>query len=95
MIQGGACDVPVIVTVLGDVAHPRKRLVATLLDDLEVPDLNTRYGEVRDLEFDSDRCALVERLVLCRRRCSQSKLMRVNGGARRRIMRKDAHLLGR
>eukprot|EP00964_Phaeocystis_antarctica_P161881 scaffold135140_cov65-Phaeocystis_antarctica.AAC.1 len=48
-----------VVAVLRDVADPRKRLVAALLDDLEVADLDPRDGEVGDLELDGDR-----RLVL-------------------------------
>lgn len=44
-----------VVAVLGDVAHPRQRLVARLLNDLQVPDLDARHGEIRDLELDADR----------------------------------------
>mmetsp|Transcript_19785 Transcript_19785/g.45576 ORF Transcript_19785/g.45576 Transcript_19785/m.45576 type:complete len:209 (-) Transcript_19785:911-1537(-) len=48
-----------IVAILGDVAHPWKRLVSALLDDLEIPYLDARDGEVGDLKLHRDR-----RLVL-------------------------------
>jgi hypothetical protein len=40
--------------LLGDVSDPRKSLIARLLDDLEIADLDAGYGEVRDLELDGD-----------------------------------------
>jgi hypothetical protein len=43
-----------IISVRCDVAHPRKRLVAAALNDLEVPHLNPRHSKVRDLELDPD-----------------------------------------
>lgn len=43
--------VPVIVPVLRDVSYPRQSLVAALFHDLQVPDLDARDREVRDLVF--------------------------------------------
>ena len=40
-----------VVAVLRNVAHPRKSLVAALFDDFEVPHLNARHCEVRDLKL--------------------------------------------
>lgn len=48
---------PIIVPVLCDISNPRQCLVSTLLHDFEVSHLNSRYSEIWDLEFDSDRCA--------------------------------------
>ena len=41
-------------SVLGNVSHPRKRLVAALLNDLEVADLDARRREVGDLKLHLD-----------------------------------------
>jgi hypothetical protein len=46
---------PVVITILCYVSHPRQRLVATLLDDLEVPHLYPRHRKVGNLEFDRYR----------------------------------------
>ena len=43
-----------IVPVLGDVPDPGQCLVAGLLYDFQVPHLDTRRGEVGDLELDVD-----------------------------------------
>jgi hypothetical protein len=39
---------------LRDIPHPGQGLIATLLYDLEIPDLDAGDGEVWDLEFDGD-----------------------------------------
>jgi len=43
-----------IVAVLGDVTYPRQRLISTLLDDLQVSDLDTRDCEIGDFKLDAD-----------------------------------------
>ena len=48
-----------VFTILSDVSHPGKCLVATLLYDLEVADLHSRDSEVWDLELDLDGNATV------------------------------------
>lgn len=51
-VAGGAATVGVqlAVTVLGDVPHPRQRLVARLLDDLQLLHIYATGSEVRYLE---------------------------------------------
>lgn len=44
-----------VVSVLCDVPHPGQSLVSALFDDLQVPYLDARRREVRDLELDSNR----------------------------------------
>jgi len=53
-----------------DAPDPRQRLVSALLDNLEVPHLDARDGEVGDLILDRDRRALVELLCVHERRLS-------------------------
>eukprot|EP00053_Salpingoeca_punica_P017751 m.171606 g.171606 ORF g.171606 m.171606 type:complete len:404 (-) comp17279_c0_seq1:208-1419(-) len=53
------CRADLVVAVLRDVADPRQRLVAALLDDLEVPHLDTRHGEVGDLKLHANRRLLL------------------------------------
>lgn len=48
-----------VVTVLRNVAHPRHRLITTLLDNLEVAHLNAGNGEVGDFKLDLDRNAQI------------------------------------
>ena len=50
-------------SVLRDVSHPRERLVPALLDNLEIPDLDTTGCKVRDLVLDANRRPLVGILV--------------------------------
>ena len=44
-----------IVTILSNVAHPWKSLIARLFNDLEVPDLDSADREVGNFELDLDR----------------------------------------
>ena len=48
-----------VVAILGDVSHPRKCLVSTLFDNLEVTDLHTRHCKVRYFELELDRYSTV------------------------------------
>ena len=48
-----------IVSIRGNVPHPREGLVAGLFDDFKVPHLQTGYGEIRDLELDFYGCSPV------------------------------------
>ena len=55
-----------VLTILGDVAHPWESLVSTLLHDLEVADLHARHREVWNLKFDLDwHSAVFLSLDLC------------------------------
>ena len=45
---------PIIIPILRDIPHPGQGLIAALLYDLEVPDLDARDGEVWDFEFHGD-----------------------------------------
>lgn len=58
-------DRPVIITFLRNVPNPRQSLISTLLDNLEIADLDARYGEVRNLKLDCNRC-FAFRCVVCR-----------------------------
>lgn len=49
-----------VLSVLSEVLHPGRRLVAGAVDNLEVPDLETRDGEEGDFEVDVDWLFLVE-----------------------------------
>ena len=51
-----------VVSRLGDVPDPGQRLIARLLDDLQVPDLDPGRCEVRDLVLDFDGGLAVDRL---------------------------------
>jgi hypothetical protein len=53
-IKSRSLHANLIITILSDVADPRKSLVAALLDNLEVAHLHARNCEVRDLELDLD-----------------------------------------
>mmetsp|Transcript_5388 Transcript_5388/g.14181 ORF Transcript_5388/g.14181 Transcript_5388/m.14181 type:complete len:204 (-) Transcript_5388:988-1599(-) len=66
------CRAQLVVSILGDVAHPRERLVAALLDDLQVAHLDARDGEVGDLKLDRDRRLVF--LVLIIRHRGQAKV---------------------
>lgn len=56
-IDATHCPQRVVVTLLRDVPDPGQGLVAALLDDLEVPDLDAGDGKVRNLELNRDRNA--------------------------------------
>ena len=49
---------------LGDVPHPRQRLVPALLNHLQEPHLHSRHREVRHLELDHHRRLLLPRAVV-------------------------------
>ena len=51
---------PVIISVLCNISHPRKCLVPTFLHNLQVANLNPRYCEVRNFEFNRYGCAFLE-----------------------------------
>jgi hypothetical protein len=51
---------PIVIPILRNIPHPGQGLIPTLLDDLEVPDLDARHGEVWDFEFDGDWGAFFE-----------------------------------
>mmetsp|Transcript_24877 Transcript_24877/g.73561 ORF Transcript_24877/g.73561 Transcript_24877/m.73561 type:complete len:342 (-) Transcript_24877:557-1582(-) len=55
-----------VVARRGDVPHPRQRLVAAFLDDLQVSHLDARDSVVRDLKLDPDRWHLALRSVVLR-----------------------------
>ena len=56
--------VPVVVPILCDVPHPRKCLIAALLDHLQIPHLNARDCEVRYLESYGDRSTFIVVILL-------------------------------
>ena len=61
--------------MLSDVANPRKCLVSTLFHNLQVPYLNTRYGEIRNLKLDGNRCPTFH-FVIC---LNRNKNKRIKG----------------
>lgn len=54
-----ARNLPVIITILGDISYPWYTLIPTLLYDLEIPYLYARYGIIRDLISNADRTSFI------------------------------------
>ena len=47
-------DTPVVISILGDVPHPGQSLVATLLYNLQIANLDPGHSEIWYLEFNSN-----------------------------------------
>ena len=59
--------------MLSDVANPRKCLVSTLFHNLQVPYLNTRYGEIGNLKLDGNRCPTFHFVICLNRNKNKGK----------------------
>src|SRR6266481_7883756 len=52
--------VPIIISILCYIPHPRQGLVPALFYNLQITYLNAGYCEIWDLVFDCDGCALLD-----------------------------------
>mmetsp|Transcript_28252 Transcript_28252/g.45933 ORF Transcript_28252/g.45933 Transcript_28252/m.45933 type:complete len:319 (-) Transcript_28252:79-1035(-) len=49
------CHSQLVITICRNISNPRQRLVTAPLDDLQIPNLNSRHSKVRYLKLDPDR----------------------------------------